>query len=104
MCVNIIKSVEQGIIDENLSNLNRVFALYSFYPSKKKCYFGGQMRDKMGDNMQISKLKINKTQKRLKFKCFKTFNLQNIIANSMLFIAKKHFPTQKLLSVNISVW
>ena len=50
MCVNIIKSVEQGIIDENLSNLNRVFALYSFYPSKKKCYFGGQMRDKMGDN------------------------------------------------------
>jgi len=30
-----------------------------FCPSKKKCYFGGQMGNKMGDNLQISpKFKI----------------------------------------------
>ena len=34
-----------------------------FCPSKKKCYFGGQMGDKMGDNLQISKLKIKNLQK-----------------------------------------
>ena len=34
-----------------------------FCPSKKECYFGGQMGDKMGDNLQISKLKINNLQK-----------------------------------------
>ncbi len=38
-----------------------------FCPSKKKCYFGGQMGDKMGDNLQISKLKIKNLQKWMKF-------------------------------------
>ena len=38
-----------------------------FCPSKKKCYFGGQMGDKMGDNLQISKLKIKNLQKWAKY-------------------------------------
>ena len=38
-----------------------------FCPSKKKCYFGGQMGDKTGDNLQISKLKIKNLQKRAQF-------------------------------------
>ncbi len=29
-----------------------------FCPSKKKCYFGGQMGDKTGENLQMSKLKV----------------------------------------------
>ena len=33
-----------------------------FCPLKKKCYFGGQMGDKMGDNLQISKLKVKNLQ------------------------------------------
>ena len=65
-----------------------------FCPSKKKCYFGGQMGDKMGDNLQISKLNKN----RRNFKCLKSCDLQAIFAYSMLFFAKNHFPTQNLLS------
>ena len=38
-----------------------------FCPSKKKCYFGGQMGDKMGENLQISKLKIKNLQKWAQF-------------------------------------
>ena len=43
-------------------NYDEIFCL-----SKKKCYFGGQPGDKMGDNLQISKLKIKNLQKRTKF-------------------------------------
>ena len=34
-----------------------------FCPSRKMCYLGGQMGDKMGDNQQILKLKNKNLQK-----------------------------------------
>jgi len=34
-----------------------------FCPSKKKCNLGGQLGEKMGDNLQISKLKVKNLQK-----------------------------------------
>ncbi len=39
----------------------------SFCPSAIFDYLGGQMGDKMGDNLQISKLKIKNPQKRAQF-------------------------------------
>ena len=39
----------------------------SFCPSAIFDYLGGQMGDKMGDNLQISKLKIKNLQKRAQF-------------------------------------
>ena len=56
------------------------------------------MGDKMGDNLQISKLKIKNLQNGRIFKCLKLSNFRFIIADSMLFFAKNHFPTQNLLS------
>ena len=38
-------------------NYDEIFCL-----SKKKCYFGGQMGDKMGEKLQMSKLKIKNLQ------------------------------------------
>lgn len=37
-----------------------------FYPSAIFDYLGGQLGDKMGDNLQISKLKIKNLQKQTK--------------------------------------
>ena len=34
-----------------------------FCPLRRMCYFGGQMGDKIEDNLQISKLKIKNLQK-----------------------------------------
>ena len=39
----------------------------SICPSAIFDYLGGQMGDKMGDNLQISKLKIKNLQKQTKF-------------------------------------
>ncbi|MBQ8466345.1 MAG: hypothetical protein IJ546_01450, partial [Prevotella sp.] len=39
-----------------------VTAMKSFCPSRKKCYFGGQLGDKLGENRQIRKLKIKNLQ------------------------------------------
>ena len=55
------------------------------------------MGNKMGDNLQISKLKIKSLQNRRNFKCLKSCDLQAIFAYRMLFFAKNHFPTQNLL-------
>lgn len=69
-----------------------------FCPSGKNGYLGGQMGDKMGDNLQILKLKIDNLQKWTEFKCLKLRNLRAIFADGMRFFAKNHFPTQNLLS------
>ena len=61
-------------------------------------YLGGQPGDKMGDNLQISKLKVKNLQKERIFKCLKLCDLRAVFADSILFFAKNHFPTQNLLS------
>jgi len=52
----------------------------------------------MGDNLQISKLKIKNLQKWAQFLMLKLSELRVIFADCMLFFAKNHFPTQNLLS------
>ena len=52
----------------------------------------------MGDNLQISKLKIKNLQKWAQFLMLKLSDLRSIFADIMLFFAKNHFPTQNLLS------
>ena len=58
-----------------------------FCPSTIFDYLGGQMGDKMGDNLQISKLKIKNLQKERNFKYLKLCDLRAIFADSMLFFA-----------------
>ena len=66
-----------------------------FCPSVIFYYLGGQMGDKMGDNLQISKLKSKVCKNRRNFKCLKSCDLRAIFADSMLFFSKNHFPMQK---------
>ena len=67
-------------------------------------YLRGQMGDKTGENLQILKLKIKICKNGQNFKCLKLYDLHAMFADSMLFFAKNHFPTQKCANMfpNIS--
>lgn len=71
-----------------------------FCPSAIFDYLWGQMGDKTGEDLQISKLKVKKLQKWMKFKCLKTCDLRAIFADCMLFFAKNHFPMQHIYTID----
>ena len=70
----------------------------SFCSSKEKCYFGGQMRDKLGEKRQIWKLKNKNLQKLVQFLMLEIKRITSCICRWYVFFAKNHFPTQNLLS------
>lgn len=50
-----------------------------FCPSAIFDYLGGQLGDKMGDNLQISKLKIKNLQKQTKINCLNKANYEQYL-------------------------
>jgi len=67
----------------------------SFCSSKEKCYFGGQMRDKLGEKRQIWKLKNKNLQKLVQFLMLEIKRITSSICRWYVFFAKNHFPMQK---------
>ena len=60
-----------------------------FCPSAIFDYLGGQMGDKMGDNLQISKLKIKNLQKWAQFLMLEIKRIMSCICRLYAFLCKK---------------
>ena len=63
-----------------------------FCPSAIFDYLGGQMGDKMGDNLQISKLKIQKLQKWAQFLMQEIKQNTSYICRKYAFLCNYYFP------------
>ncbi len=74
-----------------------------FCPSAIFDYLGGQIGDKMGDNLQISKLKIKNLQKWAQFLMLEIKRFTIHICRHYAFFAKNHLPTQKLLKISTPI-
>ena len=61
----------------------------SFCPSRKKCYFGGQLGDKLGEKRKIWKLKNKNLQIRAQFLMFEIKRIMGYICRWYAFLCKK---------------
>ncbi len=66
-----------------------------FCPSAIFGYLGGQMEDKTGENLQISKLKIKNLQKLAQFLMLEIKRFTIHICRYYAFLCKKSFPDAK---------